>query len=156
RMLELLQKRMPDLKIATEPSVGPTSHPMILTGHLSSGFRSDEWKTVFITEHDLFRDRKHVVSLEVNRDDIIASISELKIGDPVVHIDFGVGIFRGLERITAAGIPNDFLHLEYAGKDKLYLPIYRLNKIQRYIGADSSSPKIDRLGNQSNWENVRK
>ncbi|MFH1018794.1 MAG: transcription-repair coupling factor, partial [Pseudomonadota bacterium] len=156
RISDLLKASILDLTVEADPSPGlmarAAGHPVVTSGPLSSGFRWDERRVVFLTEHELFRDRKHSVTPQVAREDLFASISELMPGDPVVHIDFGVGIYRGLERITAGGIPNDFLHLEYAGGDKLYLPVYRLNRIQKYVGADGTHARVDRLGNHAAWE----
>ncbi len=68
-------------------------------------------------------------------------------GDIVVHVDHGLGKYQGLVRLNLSGAPNDFLLLEYANKDKLYLPIYRLNVVQKYSGV-GSSVALDRLGSQ--------
>jgi transcription-repair coupling factor (superfamily II helicase) len=72
----------------------------------------------------------------------------------VVHKDHGIGLYRGLQKLTVEKIENDFLLIEYADGDKLYIPVDRLDIIQRYIGPDGFSPKIERLGGAS-WEAMK-
>ena len=75
--------------------------------------------------------------------------SNLEPGAYVVHSLHGVGVYKGLTKLPlrrAKEVAVDFLHLEYAGGDKLYLPVYRLNEIQKYSGAEGGEPKLDRLG----------
>ena len=128
---------------------------MIVQGTLSSGFCFDAAFLFFITESEIFGAKKHADSKEIPREDLLSSLSELNPGDAIVHIDHGVAIYRGLERLTLRNVANDFLLLEYAEGDKLYLPIYRLNRIHKYIGANSQTPEVDRLGNQSAWNRLR-
>jgi transcription-repair coupling factor (superfamily II helicase) len=77
----------------------------------------------------------------------LSALSDLISGDTVVHVDHGLGRYQGIVRLDLSGAPNDFLLLEYANKDRLYLPIYRLNAIQKYVGA-SDSITLDKLGSQ--------
>lgn len=130
-------------------------HLVITYGHLHQGFVWDEQKLVILTEPEIFGKRKHASEKKISGDELISSLRELEQGDPVVHIDHGIGIFQGLKRIQIQNVANDFLHLEYADGDKLFLPIYRLNQIHRYIGTDRKAPQVDRLGNQSKWSKTR-
>jgi transcription-repair coupling factor (superfamily II helicase) len=79
----------------------------------------------------------------------ISHFQDLTPGDYVVHIDFGIGKYLGLEHMEIEGVTNDFLHLEYANEDRLYIPVYRLNKIQKYIGEGEF--RLDKLGG-TRWE----
>jgi transcription-repair coupling factor (superfamily II helicase) len=72
----------------------------------------------------------------------------------MVHLDFGVGIYRGLEHIAIGGVEGDLLLLEYAGGDKLYLPVDRLALVQRYVGAEGLEPRVDRLGGAA-WDRAK-
>ncbi len=159
RVLSLLQSHYPTARRMDEISASlldESAGKIIVTrGDLSGGFRFDAAKLVVVTEHEIFGERKQRVTRALTRNEGLASLGELALGDAVVHIDFGVALYRGLERITAGGVANDFVHLEYEGKDKLYLPIYRLNKIQKYIGSDGGHVRLDRLGNRSTWEKTR-
>ena len=77
----------------------------------------------------------------------LQSLTDLQPDDGVVHVDHGVGRYCGMVRLSLGGAPSDFLQIEYAGKDKLYVPIYRLGAIQKYVGSGESLP-LDKLGGQ--------
>ncbi|MEI6208717.1 MAG: transcription-repair coupling factor [Desulfuromonadales bacterium] len=128
------------------------SNVTLLLGDISRGFRLPEAKLVLIAEEELFgkRIRRRGVS-EVRKKQILASLAELKPGDFMVHIDHGIGLYRGLQHISIGAVAGDFLLLEYAGSDKLYLPVDRLGLVQRYVGPEGSSPGLDKLGGIS-WE----
>ncbi|KEF31988.1 Transcription-repair coupling factor [Marinobacter nitratireducens] len=81
-------------------------------------------------------------------------LSELKIGAPVVHIDHGVGRYRGLETITVENESNEFLMLEYAGGSKLYVPVSSLHLISRYAGNDTEHAPLHKLGTEK-WSNAK-
>jgi transcription-repair coupling factor (superfamily II helicase) len=72
------------------------------------------------------------------------SLSSLMINDPVVHQDHGIGFFRGIQHLEISGIKNEFLLIEYQNSDRLYLPVYNINLIQKYHGSPDVTP--DRLG----------
>ena len=82
------------------------------------------------------------------------ALSELKQDDFVVHLDHGIGIYRGLKFLKVAGVEGEFLHLEYEAGDRLYLPVDRINMVQKYIGGDGAAPSLDRLGGTA-WEKVK-
>ena len=84
----------------------------------------------------------------------LTSLSELKQDDFVVHLDHGIGVYRGLKFLTVAGVQGEFLHLEYEAGDRLYLPVDRINVVQKYIGGDGAQPSLDKLGGTS-WERVK-
>ena len=77
------------------------------------------------------------------------SFDDLKPGDLLVHRDYGIGRFAGLEHMSGNGIANDFLLLDYAGQDKLYVPVDRMGLVQRFKGGDADPPALDRLGGSS-------
>ncbi|OZB87606.1 MAG: transcription-repair coupling factor, partial [Thiotrichales bacterium 12-47-6] len=87
--------------------------------------------------------------------DGIRSLAELEIGSPVVHLEHGVGRYVGLETLTLGDIPREFVALEYAGGDKLYVPITNLHLISRYAGADADHAPWHKLGNDR-WSKARK
>jgi transcription-repair coupling factor (superfamily II helicase) len=124
----------------------------LLLGDISRGFRLPESGLVMIAEEELFgkRIKRRGVS-EVRKKQILASLAELKSGDFMVHIDHGIGLYRGLQHISIGAVAADFLLLEYAGSDKLYLPVDRLGLVQRYVGPEGSSPGLDKLGGVG-WE----
>ncbi|HEY3309253.1 MAG TPA: transcription-repair coupling factor [Desulfuromonadaceae bacterium] len=124
----------------------------LLLGDISRGFRLPVSHLAVIAEEELFgkRVRRRGLS-EVRKKQILSSLAELKPGDHMVHVDHGIGLYRGLQHISVGGAAGDFLLLEYAGSDKLYLPVDRLGLVQRYVGPEGSSPGLDKLGGVS-WE----
>lgn len=128
---------------------------VLVPGDISRGFRLPQTRTVLIAEEELFgkRIRRRGVS-EVRKKQILASLAELKPGDFMVHIDHGIGRYRGLHHIAVGQTAGDFLLLEYAGADKLYLPVDRLGLVQRYVGPEGSEPGLDKLGG-SGWEKAK-
>ncbi|NDD91454.1 transcription-repair coupling factor, partial [bacterium] len=122
---------------------------------LNSGFRWASERLVILTEPEILGERpsrRRQTPKSSQRDSLdewagLQALSDLSPGDTVVHMDHGIGRYQGLVRLELSGAPADFLLLEYANKDKLYLPVYRLNLIQRHGAVDASMP-LDRLGAQ--------
>ncbi len=85
----------------------------------------------------------------------IESFLDLKEGDYVVHINHGIGTFRGIERMAAGGVERDFLLIEYADGDKLYVSLDQITLVQKYIGFDGRTPRIDSLGKKSAWNRIK-
>ncbi|MGB9711625.1 MAG: transcription-repair coupling factor [Dissulfurimicrobium sp.] len=138
----------------TEEPNGPGLE--IYCGGLSSGFviPSLSVPLVFITEDELLGSKAPSRRpIQKKRQAGIEEVvfEELRPGNFVVHRDHGIGIYKGLVRLEAGGIPGEYLHLEYRDMDKLYLPIDRLGLIQRYIGIEGREPRLDRLGGAS-WQ----
>ena len=131
--------------------------PAVLLGEISRGFRLVEERLTIIAEEELFgrRVRRRGIT-EARKKQILSSLAEMKPGDFIVHVDHGIGYYRGLQHVDlGGGMAGDFLLLEYAGADKLYLPVDRINLIQRYVGAEGGAdPKIDKLGGSA-WEKVK-
>ncbi|MCK4676394.1 MAG: transcription-repair coupling factor, partial [Gammaproteobacteria bacterium] len=88
-------------------------------------------------------------------DAIVQNLTDLTIGAPVVHIDHGVGRYLGLEKLTGDGYDAEFLLLEYAGNDKLYVPVSSLHLISRYTGASAENAPVHKLGSDQ-WSKARK
>ena len=84
----------------------------------------------------------------------LSSFADLRVSDLVVHVQHGIGRYRGLTTLEVAGIKGDFLIVEYAGGDKIYLPVDRLSLLQRYAGGESATAALDRLGGQG-WDKRR-
>ena len=88
-------------------------------------------------------------------DQLIHNLAELKLGDPVVHIEQGVGRYRGLETIETGGITTEFLTLEYSGGGKLYVPVQSLHQIHRYSGSNPELAPWHKLGSES-WGKAKR
>jgi transcription-repair coupling factor (superfamily II helicase) len=112
-----------------------------------------------ITETQLFGERvqqqRRRKQTQDNSDLIVKNLTELKIGSPVVHIDHGVGRYRGLETITIDDQTNEFLTLEYADETKLYVPVTNLHLISRYSGTDEDSAPLHKLGTEL-WQKAKR
>lgn len=91
----------------------------------------------------------------VDPDLIIRDLSELQLHAPVVHLQFGVGRYQGLQSIESDGLTNEFLVLSYAGDDKIYVPVTSLHLISRYTGLDSEHAPLHKLGSDQ-WQKERK
>jgi len=128
----------------------------ILCGHLSQGFRVPEARLNLITFDEIFGTRKREPATAATSypSHFLTSLSELKQDDYVVHLDHGIGVYRGLKFLKVADVEGEFLHLEYEGGDRLYLPVDRINMVQKYIGGDGAQPSLDRLGGTA-WEKVK-
>ncbi|NCB06361.1 MAG: DEAD/DEAH box helicase, partial [Clostridia bacterium] len=81
----------------------------------------------------------------------IASFTDLKVGDYVVHESHGVGIYQGVTQMSSDGVKRDYLLIQYAGNDKLYVPTDQFDRVQRFIGAEHAAPKLNRLGGNE-WQ----
>jgi len=125
-------------------------------GRLAYGFRYEQGQLIIITEEEIFGEkRRHTPAARIKDGIEISSFTDLKEGDRVVHRDHGIGRYRALVTLETGGIRGDFLALEYLGGDKLYLPVDRINLIQKYEGAEEILPRLDKLGGFS-WKNVQK
>jgi transcription-repair coupling factor (superfamily II helicase) len=133
----------------------------LLVGALSSGFRNTQEGWMLLTEEEIFGERRRLSERRVGTHLLqegspsLSSYRELREADFVVHMDYGVGVYEGLKHLSIGGVSNDYLLLEYLDGDKLYLPVDRLNLIQRYIGGDGRPPKLDKLGSGS-WQRAKK
>jgi transcription-repair coupling factor (superfamily II helicase) len=134
----------------------------VVRGRLSAGFALPAERIVLLTDDDIFGERRRVsprqqAAAKRARQALLggtADFSQLAPGDYLVHQVHGVGLYQGLTRLPIGDTPLDFLHLEYRGGN-LYLPIYRLGEVQRYVGAEGLAPRIDRLGGLS-WDKQRR
>ena len=92
--------------------------------------------------------------MQARRRGALRSFSDLRTGEHVVHEDHGVARFAGFETKTVANVTRDYLQLEFAGSDKVYMPVEQLAKISRYLGAGSGSPTLSKLGGKA-WETMK-
>jgi transcription-repair coupling factor (superfamily II helicase) len=127
----------------------------VAVGTLHKGFRIPEARLAVITFDEIFGTRKRAPAAGKSYPShYLTSLSELKQDDYVVHLDHGIGVYRGLKFLKVADVEGEFLHLEYVAGDRLYLPVDRINMVQKYIGGDGAQPSLDRLGGTT-WEKVK-
>jgi len=119
-------------------------------GYLNYGFKLQNLKTVFITDQEIFgKERNKRYKLTRRRSEPFSTVMDISSGDYVVHIDHGIGIYRGIINLTIKGVKQDYLLIEYAQEDKLYVPVDQFNLVHKYIGIKDKTPKIYRLGGVS-------
>ena len=134
----------------------PHPRAAIVVGHLSQGFALPADGLVFLAEEEIFGERRHRRRSRPRPvADYLTGLSQLAAGDYVVHTDHGIARYHGLQHLSVADTTGDYLHLEYVGGDKLYVPVERINLVQKYAGADGKEPSLDRLGGQA-WERVKR
>ena len=128
-------------------------HPVILIPKaISAGFRLPEAKLLVIQENEIFGRRQYVAkSVNKAKSKAIDTFVELNPGDYVVHVNWGIGLFHGIERVKAMGNERDYIKLEYADNEVAFVPIEQVNLVQRYIGNEGDKPRLDRIGSKS-WE----
>lgn len=127
----------------------------IIVGHLASGFRLPSEKLCFLAENDIFGERSYRSGKapRVSAKKLLSTLSLLKEGDFLVHIDYGVGIYQGLKHLTVDGLLGDFLHIEYADST-LYLPSHQIGKIQKFVGTEGQNPVVDKLSS-TRWARAK-
>ena len=126
----------------------------ILLGDLAAGFRFPADRLTVVAEEEIFGERRRRRNRPVDVSRLLSSLSELRPDDCVVHVDHGIGRYRGLKHLVVADTEGDYLHLEYQGGDRLYVPVDRINVVEKYVGAGGAEPELDRLGGTS-WEKVK-
>jgi transcription-repair coupling factor (superfamily II helicase) len=127
---------------------------------LSAGFLLTDAQLAIITENELYaataRPRgRRVDARHASIDGWLRDLTELKVGDPVVHESHGIGRYLGLVHLDLGEGETEFLHLEYAGGDKLYVPVAQLHLISRYSGAEPELVELHKLGNDR-WEKAKR
>lgn len=130
--------------------------PIIIIGTLQTGFELIGAKLVVVTEREVFHQRQRKVRRTQKADagERLKSYQELKVGDYVVHVNHGIGKFLGVQTLEIEGIHKDYLHLKYAGNDKLFVPIEQLDLVQKYVASEEKEPKIYSLGGNE-WKRVK-
>ncbi|MGB5444122.1 MAG: transcription-repair coupling factor [Psychromonas sp.] len=141
--------------IASNKQIGVT------ISQVENSFILTDAAVAFITENELLgfkvtqrRRRKESSDENYSSEHIVRNLAELKIGQPVVHIDHGVGKYLGLETIETAGNVTEFVKLEYLRGDKLYVPVSSLHLISRYSGHDVENAPINKLGTET-WQKAK-
>ena len=128
---------------------------LVAVGSLSRGFRLNEAALQIYAETDVFEEERHAPEKRNLAKTFLSDLRDLKVGDLVVHVDHGIGEFIGLKQLgvrgSAEGV-HEFLELRYQGDDKLFVPVERLDLIQKYTGG--SRPALDRLGGTT-WEKAK-
>jgi transcription-repair coupling factor (superfamily II helicase) len=144
---------------AASPSDRTEGGFLLTTGPLAAGFIDVEAGLAVLTETELYARSPTARAARTARptqvEGLLRDLSELKIGDPVVHVQHGIGRYLGLAVMDLGEGTEEFLTLEYAGGDKLYVPVAHLHLISRYMGGDPESAPLHRLGS-GQWEKAKR
>lgn len=137
-----------NLDVAVKESLEPSSEPAVrlLAGNPAGGFVWPDARTVLLTDVELFgAGRLRLPQRRFREGAPISSILDLKPGDYVVHIQYGIGIYKGLTRRTVEGVEKEFLQIAYKHPDQLLLPADQLDRVQKYLSPDEKPPTIHRI-----------
>ena len=139
-------------------ALNSSSPSVMIIADLHRGFYCLDGRFSVVTERELFnaaiKQRKKQGEQSHDPNTIIKNLAELKVGDAVVHITHGVGRYLGLETIQTGDLTAEYVTLNYANDDKVYVPIFSLHLINRYTGADIDSAPLHRLGSQQ-WQKAK-
>lgn len=126
-----------------------------MVGNLSSGFVHNESRLAIITDQEIFGAKKRLLNRSTKRaKSRFITPEELKEGDIVVHLEHGLGRYEGLKTITLDGLSGDFIQIAYKDDDILYLPVDRMEMVEKYLGVDGYTPILDKIGGKS-WTKAR-
>ncbi len=160
-LLELLQriKLRPQSKADFMQAYQSDDKFSLILGSAEHGFIFGDQQLALICESDLLGDRviqrRKKERKVTNSDAVIRNLAELKPGQPVVHIDHGIGRYVGLQTLEAGGMTTEYVTLEYQNDAKLYVPVSSLNLISRYSGGAEESAPLHKLGGEA-WVKARR
>ncbi len=120
----------------------------------SSETLEEHTMVIILPRLGLYPKRKKARALELGEKAPLESFIDLRLNDYVVHVDYGIGIFRGFEKIDFKGAKRDHMVIEYAGEDRLYVPIEEMHLIQRYVGFEKRPPRIHSLTTKT-WKKTK-
>ena len=174
RLLEIFSdyqipfENIPSTKQAPESRQGSQSFPaeapepaaavLVAGGEIESGVVFPDFHLMMLSERDVLGDFAWGAQRrrEGSATSFLSDLSDLKVGDYVVHVDHGIGIYEGLKQLDVGGIRRDLMLLTYQDAAKLYVPLERLDLVEKYRSSgDGAKPKVDRLGGSS-WQRTKK
>lgn len=122
---------------------------------IPGGFELPEDNLVFLGEKEIFSGAKPARKIRrVAAANRISAFTEISQGDYVVHVQYGIGRYLGITHMTTSGTGRDYLEIEYAREDKLFIPVEQLDLLERYVGSEGRHPRLSRLGTQD-WERAK-
>lgn len=123
----------------------------VMFGELDHGFRFWDENWLLLTENDIFGMQKRKRMHSKNQGKQLEYFSDIKAGDYVVHKIHGIGRYIGVENIAVDGVHRDYLLLNYAGDDKLYVPVDQVSMLHKYVGNEGSVPRLSKMGG-ADWK----
>lgn len=155
RMMEILDEfGIISAHLEDVEEVGPGV--FVARAPLRTGYKLHDAGLMVLTDAEIFgTSRLHRARRPSHEGIPISSVLDLKVGDYVVHVNHGIGIYRGIHKLETQGVEREYLLLEYAGDDKLYVPSEQIDRVQKYIGGEGTPPTVHRLGG-SEWMRTTK
>ncbi|HHV16842.1 MAG TPA: transcription-repair coupling factor [Gelria sp.] len=126
-----------------------------LNQEVGKGFVSHSLELALFSERDIWGKSTGRGSRQRKKSEERILLEDLKLGDYVVHENYGIGIFRGVTQVENGGVTREYILLQYAGTDKLYLPVEKLDLLYKYTTSEEKPPRLSKLGG-SEWERTRK
>ncbi len=125
--------------------------------HLIEGFAINEIKEVYFSSKEVYGTNNRIGKYfsKYHSATELTSYEDLRVGDYVVHDNYGIGIYKGLETIETSGMLKDYLNIHYKNDEKLFVPLEQFSLIRKYIGSEGSKPTLNKLGS-ADWENTKK
>ncbi|GKX68723.1 transcription-repair coupling factor [Inconstantimicrobium mannanitabidum] len=158
RLVETLRDREIESRYADTISDIQCGEVVITFGNQLKGFEYPDLKLCIISDKEVFGEAKRKLSRgKASKRKGVAKITtfaELKPGDYVVHANNGIGVYKGIKQIETNGNKRDYLDIEYAKGDKLYVPVDQLDLVQKYIGGEGTHPKVNKLGT-AEWQKAK-
>ena len=158
-MNRLAEASIPQQAVDPKKDVLRAGFINVVAGEIEAGFELIEAGVVVYSDAELrstgSRKKKAVYRGRVRDHQRLKDYSELKLGDFVVHLQHGIGRYVGVETIDMLGIKRDVLTLEYKASDRVYVPIDKIDMVQKYVGSEGAVPKLSRLGGRD-WETTKK
>ncbi|MEA4883367.1 MAG: transcription-repair coupling factor [Clostridia bacterium] len=148
RLAEFFEdKGIPAVKMPSLGFVPEEGAVSVIAGEMESGFQYPDIRLLLLTDAEIYGKQKKRRRWESNEEGArIGSYTDLVPGDYVVHVAHGVGRYAGVRTLEAAGVQRDYLLVQYAGEDKVYVPTDQVVLLQKYIGMEDATPKLNKLG----------
>ena len=142
-------------RIAAPGEVPSPGEAVLMPGSFSGGFEYQENHTALISQSRAVSSSRKLRRPKRNKAEEIRSLSDIAEGDLVVHVSHGIGRFIGIRKLEIEGVTKDYITIQYAGTDKLYIPVTQLDMVSKYIGPrDDSGVKLNKLSS-GEWQRTR-
>ncbi len=157
RLREILREHgISSILITEETDTSPESRTVrVEVKDLETGFEWLPGKLLLLTESEIYGRQKKRYQARFTEGGVkLSSFTDLKVGDFVVHVNHGIGQYMGIETLEIAGGHRDYLRIQYAGEDRLFVPTDQINLLQKYIGVEDVPPKLNKLGG-ADWQKLK-
>ena len=155
RLADALKEEIPEIVYKDVIDTMPEGSVTVTFGSISRGMEFPGIKLSIISDKEVYKEKKDKPRVSVKKGAKISSFTDIKPGDYVVHVNHGIGMFKGIKELVIEGIKKDYLMLQYQGADNLYVPVEQLDMVQKYIGGGENPPKLYKLGG-NDWVKVKK